>query len=125
MGKANDKGEASETPGDLWDRVEAMPGWVVCREPKDTTQFSKSGLQIVAETNMRPTKLVVLAVGPPRPLPGGLPGHPVALKKGDTILVPEYGVKVHEYPPHGNLRCYEHGQVLARIDPEPEPEKPK
>lgn len=98
-----------------------MPGWILCRPLAESADVSPGGIVLVrGEPEMRPTTVEVVSVGPPKPHADGSPGWPLAVKSGDRVLVPEYGVKVHESP-RGDLRCYEHSQVLARLDPDDGP----
>ena len=97
--------------------LEALPGWVICRAVDDGPPVSKAGLHVVRlEKEMRPMVVEVLAAGPQGtdPKTGKPDGYYVpGLPKGQRVIVPEYGVKIHEDPVRGDLRCYEYRQLLA------------
>lgn len=102
-----------------WDEagLEALPGWVIFRPVDDGPTVTPGGLRVVEEKNPRPVIVEVLSAGPPGLDKKGRPdGYFVpGLKKGMRVVVPEYGVKIHEDRERGDLRCYEYRQLLALI----------
>ncbi len=122
-------GAKAETPDRYksWEELglEALPGWVIFRPVDDGPKRTPGGIEIVSlEKDMRPTLVEVLAAGPQgRDADGNPDGFYVpGLVKGTRVLVPEYGVKIHEDAVRGDLRCYEYRQLLALVVADPKPD---